>query len=147
MPATMAQARDAILAQVKATTDTIVALAPNVIFDDTSKKVPDGQNPVPTWARVTIRHQTGAQSSLSGGLGQRLFTRRGVVTIQLFTPAGKGLVEHDSIVEQLLNIFQGGTAGTGGVVWFRNPRDLEAGQDGPWHQSNVLADFEYDFVG
>lgn len=148
MPLNATQARDEILTLVKDVTDTIVELgatSANVIWDDTRKQIPAQQDPAATWARVLVRHLDANQATLSDQSGKRRYTRTGLVTIQLFTPLGDGLVGDDTIIEQLLGIFQGVSTPNG--VWFRKPRPNEVGNDGPHFHTNVLADFEYDFVG
>lgn len=149
MPVTRTQARDEINVIIKAATDAIPALDPggdpsgNVIWDDTQKKKPEGQNPPPTWARVTVRHVDGNQPTLAGPSGKRRYTKMGIVTIQLFTPSD-GLVSADSIADLLEAAFRGVDSPNG--VWFRNPRSNEVGVNGPWFQTNVIVDFEYDQV-
>ena len=102
----------------------------------------DGNVP---WARVTVRHVTGAQRSM-GGLGNRVFQRRGVVTVQVFVPTGKqGLVLADRLGKVASDAFEGEETATGSV-WFRNVSYREVGIFGPWFQVNVTAEFEYDSV-
>ncbi len=146
MPLTRADARDEILAVVKAVTDTIAALgtaSENVIWDDTQRTKPEGQDPPPTWARVIVRHVTSELVALVSDAGARRYTKQGLLTIQLFTPSD-GLVSADAIVDQLEIAFRG--ADTPNGVWFRDPRSNEIGVEGPWFQTNVLIDFRYDQV-
>lgn len=97
------------------------------------------------WARAVVRHATGEQRSM-GGIGQRVFTRRGVVTIQIFVPVGKqGLVLADRLGKVAADAFEGEETSTGNV-WFRNTTYREVGVDGNWFQVNALAEFEYDAV-
>lgn len=144
MPLSQTAARDEILTRLKVVTDTIVALAPNVIYEDSDKQPPDGEDPPLTWARVTVRHVFSAQSALSDDAGKRRYTRDGLVTIQLFTPFNEGLSNADTIASLLQGAFLGVSTPNG--VWFRNVRTNEVGVDGPWFQTNVLADFRYDEV-
>lgn len=102
----------------------------------------DGNKP---WARAVVRHATGEQRSM-GGVGQRVFTRRGVVTIQIFVPTGKqGLLLADRFGKVAVDAFEGEETSTGNV-WFRNATYREVGVDGNWFQVNALAEFEYDAV-
>lgn len=97
------------------------------------------------WARATVRHGSGEQRSF-GTSGNRIFTRRGIVTIQIFTPAGKqGLVLADRLGKVAVDAFEGEETSTGDV-WFRNVAYREIGVDGNWFQVNALAEFEYDAV-
>jgi hypothetical protein len=142
---TRVQARDEILALVKGVTDTITDLL--VVWDDTKQVAPDpaaaGDRPR-TWVRATVQHLVSEQAALAGADSQRMYTRRGLVTLQLFTPNGDGLVSNDTISTQLQEALQG--ISSPGGVWFRNARANEVGQTGPWFQSNILTDFEYDSI-
>lgn len=144
MPLSQTDARDEMLARVKVVTDAIPALAPNVIYDDSDKQPPDGEDPPPTWARVVVRHGPSSQTALSDDSGRRRYTRTGTITVQLFTPFNDGLKSADDIASQLQGAFLGVSTPHG--VWFRDVRTNEVGQDGPWFQTNVLADFQYDEV-
>ena len=147
MPVTPFEARREIYELLKAVTDTIADLgtaSANVIWDDTRKEIPDGTDPAPTWARVQVRHVTAEQATLADAtFGVRRYTNRGIVTVQLFTAGGRdGLKTADPIVTSIKGAFQGVSTPNG--VWFRNVRTNEVGTDGPWFQTNILADFEYD---
>lgn len=145
MPLSQINARNEILDRLKVVTDGISVLAANVIFDNSDEQPPDGTNPPPTWARVTVRHVTSGQAALSDQSGKRRYTRRGLVTIQLFVPFSEGgLASADTIASSLQGAFLGVSTPNG--VWFRNVRTNEVGVDGPWFQMNVLADFQYDEV-
>lgn len=90
-----------------------------------------------SWVRVIVRHNLGSNDAITN----RLFTRLGIVTVQLFTVFGQGLTENDRLTKIALDTFQG--KATPGGVWFRNVRPNEIGPDGHWFQTNILADFEY----
>lgn len=150
MTLSQTQARNQISVLVKAATDAIAAFgvnpneSENVIWDDTRRDIPGEENPPATWARVTVRHLTSEQASLSDEAGVRRYTRRGQVTVQIFTPQGDGLVAADTIASAIQDAFLGVSTPNG--VWFRSVRTNEVGIDGPWFQTNVLAEFQYDEV-
>lgn len=102
---------------------------------------PDPSTP---WARLTIRHSTGRQASLSGADGTKRYDRGGFLTVQVFVPAGEGLARAYQLGKVVTDAYEG-TASTRGV-WFRNARVNEIGPDGDWLQVNVLVDFNYDEV-
>jgi len=137
------QARNEILAQFRTAW----------LADDDSKNVPvmypdlPAQKPPATgaWARVTIQHVTGAQTSLAGATGSRRFTKTGFIVVQVFTIFGEGQTLSDQLTQIAQEVFEGVTTSPGRVM-FRNVRVTEAGQDGQWFQVNVTADFEYDEV-
>ena len=123
------------------------------------------------WARPTVRHLVGGQSSLLGGrvsgkppnvtaaLGKnmdaevlpdpekynvRRYRRGGVFTAQVFIPLGEGLDKGYTLAKEVSDVYEG--RNTPSSVWFRNVRIREIGPDGEWYQFNVLADFEYTEV-
>lgn len=146
MPLSRTEARDAILTLVKAGLDQIEGLdSANVIWDATKGRKPSSDDsPAKPWARVVLRHLQGEQGTLAGALGRQRYDRRGLLTVQWFGVTGRGLDEIDAQVRIIENTVQGRT--TLGGVWFRNVRSQEIGEDGPWFQTNVLAEFEYDEV-
>lgn len=94
------------------------------------------------WARVTVKHSGASQGALSSAVGDRLWERRGIIVVQVFTTldAGGGLVLSDALANVAKNAFEGASTSS---LWFRNVRLTEIGADGPWFQVNVTADFEY----
>lgn len=147
--ATVAVARDEIYGIFKdawdASVDTSSIL---VLYENVPGEPPDDVDTttgkIPPFARVSVRHFTGQQTTLSGAIGQRTFSREGVVTAQIFTPTGDGLTQSDVLTEVAKNAFEG--ARTASDVWFINVRVVEVGPSGAWFQVNVLADFRYDAI-
>ena len=113
-----------------------------VIYDDRKQNIPDTAVP---WLRVMVRHNFGFQATLSGEFGQRRFQNNGIITIQIFTPFGDGLVLNDQYVQIIKTIFQGNETTPDGII-FRNVRSNEIGEDGPWFNTNILIEFEYSEV-
>ncbi len=95
------------------------------------------------WASTYLRHTFSNQSTL-GGQGNRSFTRIGMITVQIFTPIGKGLSESRMLAKVVSDTFEG-KASPGGV-WFKNVRPKEVGRDGEFYQIDVLIEFSYDEV-
>lgn len=93
------------------------------------------------WARVTLRHATGGQSSLAGADSTRRWTQTGTLTAQVYAPKGDGLSEAYRLAELVVNAYRDAR---GGSVWYRKPRMREAGSSGAFEQINVLVDFSYD---
>jgi len=96
------------------------------------------------WAVATLQHSAGFQSTLSGAVGSRTFTRLGFLTVQIFTPNGKGLQDAYDLAKVVSDAFEG--ISTPGGVWFRNVRLNEVGRDGEFFQLNVVVEFRYDEV-
>lgn len=74
----------------------------NYTFDNEAYTPPDAE----AWARVTLRERPSTQGSL-GPVGQRKFDRRGVLFIQIMTPAGQGTSEGDLLASSTAAIFEG----------------------------------------
>lgn len=139
--ASITLARDSIVSTFKTAWDAQTPPIPLLIFDDAKQDIPSGGTP---FARITVRHNLVEQATL-GGIGGRRFRRFGIVAIEIYTPAGEGLTDADKFAKVALDAFEGKNTG-GDAIEFRNTRVNEVGQDGPWFQTNVLADFEYDEV-
>ena len=121
------------------------------LADDDSKNLPvqypDVRFDPPddgAWARLTIQHTQGGETSLTNANGQRVYGHVGIVTVQVFTPSGEGQTLSDTLAMIVANAYRG-TRTTGGAV-FRNVRTIEVGQTGAWFQVNVTADFDYTEV-
>ena len=139
--ATIAAARDEILLHFRTAWD--LGTSTRLLYDDRHRDLPDNA----PFARITIQHNVSTQATVggrisSGGGGQR-FRRFGLITVQIFSISGDGLTINDSLVQLALDAFEGTSTGADRVE-FRNVRSNEVGQDGPWFQSNVLAEFTYD---
>lgn len=137
MSLTFSQARDEMTKQVADAWTAGAGGAP-LYYDDRP-----GQKPPTTsaWGRLTVRHNLGDQTTLSNPLGQKLFRRDGILTVQVFTPAGAGLRLADTLAKVVADALEGQS--TPGGVWFRKVRIKEEGPDGAWYQLNVVAEFEY----
>lgn len=93
------------------------------------------------WARATVKHATGAQTSL-GGLGGRRFTASGIVWVQVFAPAGDGSTGALTAAQAIVDAYR--TARLD--VWFRNVGLVEMGGDGAFSRVDVKGEFYYDDV-
>jgi hypothetical protein len=138
MSLTYQQARDEIFEVFKQAWDTT---GYEVHYEDVRKQRSKDEEP---WAVVTLKHAAGFQSTLSGSVGNKTFTRLGFVTIQIFTPNGKGLQEAYDLAKVVSDAFEG--VSTSGGVWFRNVRLNEIGRDGEFFQLNVVVEFRYDEI-
>jgi len=97
-----------------------------------------------SWAKVSLRHGGGRQSSLSGGLGTSRFDRTGIVTVQIFIPNGQGLSEGYELGKVVIDAFEG--KATASHIWFRNAKITEVGPSDEWFQLNVTIEFSYDEI-
>lgn len=146
MTATLSQARDEIQAKFLAVWNAETPAlnggqAPEVRWQGLDN-YSEAADPGKPWARVTIRHVPSGQTTL-GEAPNRRFTRRGTLTIQVFTPVGNsGLALLENFATIVRYAFEGQTTPSG--VWFRNVSVEEADPYQGWNQFNVTANFEYD---
>lgn len=138
MSLTYQQAKDEILTIFKDAWDTT---GYPVHYQDVRKQRDRDEEP---WATVFLQHSAGFQSTLTGVQGERTFSRLGFVTVQVFTPIGKGLHKAYELAKLVSDAYEG--AATPGGVWFRNVKLNEAGQDGEFYQLNVIIEFSYDEI-
>lgn len=141
---TIQEARDEILGFFT-TAWNAQASPPPLFYTDKHEDLPDNG----PYARITVQHTNFAQATLGGkpalGGGGRRFRRTGLITVQIFSVSGSGLTNSDPLVDLTVDTFEGEDTGSDRIE-FRNVRANEIGQDGPWFQTNVLVDFEYDRV-
>lgn len=104
------------------------------------KTPPPGDQP---YARFFIKHSPSTQATF-GKVGERRYTRTGLITVQVFAPLSKGgglsLAEKLGIIAR--DAFEG--RGTDSGIWFRNARIQEIGPSESWYQFNVVVEFQYD---
>ena len=131
------QAIDVILGVFKQAWDTTGYIA---LYDDLEGEKPPSETP---WARATIQHATGGQSSLAGASGMKRFTETGTVFIQVFTPVGDGSTGCYQLAKLVRDAYRDAKHPE---VWFRNVSLQEVGTNGAFFQINVKATFSYDEV-
>lgn len=139
--ASITDARDEIVSHFTTLWNAQTPPIPLLLYDDKHTDLPNDAS----YARITVRHSEMDQRSVGGNVGNRRFRRFGVVTVQIFTIAGDGLQESDRLATIAHNAFEGQKTGED-RVFFRNVRINEIGQEGPWFQSNVIVDFDWDTV-
>lgn len=142
---TIADGRDEVLLHFTTKWNAGTPPIPLLLYDDKHRDLPDNA----PYARITIKHNVFPQVTIGatvakGGNGVR-FRRFGIVTVQVFELSGDGLTSADILVDLALDAFEGEKTGLDRVE-FRNARANEIGQDGPWFQTNVIAEFTYDRV-
>lgn len=142
MHADRTEARDAVMSLFKTAWEAQPPPIPIVLYDDRKKEIPTNLKP---YARIMMRHNTGAQTTLTGENNKKRFTNRGTITVQVFSEFGTGLVLNDQMATIATGAFEGQKTDPDGV-WFLNVRAVEIGQSGDWFQTNVLADFRYDLL-
>ena len=143
---TLAAARDDIMGAVQTQWDAGSTAGELLLYEDRAGARPSANvaGAVQLWGFVQVRHISSERVTLAGTAGSRRFRRDGLLTLQLFIPQGDGLVLMDAIGQEFLNALEGKTTTNG--VSLRNVRVVEVGEDGPWFQANVLANYDYDEV-
>lgn len=131
-------AKDLILGVFKGVWD-VYPGAPVAVYPD----IPGGPPPVDKlWARATVQHVTGAQTSLASDVGTRRFTAKGFLWVQVFAPAGDGSTGASAAAQAIVNAYR--TARL--AVLFRNVALVDMGGDGAFSRVDVKANFEYDDI-
>ena len=143
--ATIAAGRDEILLHFTTAWNLQTPPIALLLYDDKKRDLPDDA----PYARIMVKHNVFPQVTVGatvaqGGNGVR-FRRFGIVTVQVFEISGDGLTSADVLVDLALDAFEGEKTGLDRVE-FRNARANEIGHDGPWYQTNVIAEFVYDRV-
>lgn len=134
-------ARDAIYGTLK---DAMAASAYSTIpiyYPDVVKDSPDGDD---EFLRVFVDLTNEVQKSL-GETGNRRFRVYGMVMVQIFTKYGRGQVNADLISGVVKGAFRGVNTGADAIT-FRNARVVDVGHSGPYLQTNVFAEFDYDEI-
>ena len=116
-----------------------------ILYWDSKGQTPKGQdadgNPVP-YVRLTIQHNGSSDESLANDVGSTKFRNFGIITVQVFTALGLGLLLSDRLVKIIKESFRKKKTTSG--VWFRNFASSEIGPDGAYFQVNVTGEFIYD---
>jgi hypothetical protein len=131
------EARNAILVHYLAVYDGVIPVA----LDNQPFNPPETGSGV-KWVRVNVQFLDGRQASL-GRTNNRRFDKRGILFIQVFTPAGYATDDNDDLAEASLDLFEG--VGLGGL-WFDRGRVETVGPDGEWYQQNVVINFNFSAI-
>jgi len=103
-----------------------------------------------TWARWNLDYLGGGQVSLVGAAGQRKFSKKGLIYINVFTPLGGGLASARDASQIALFAYEGQR--TPSDVWFRDVRIASeghgqgSGRNKSWWTTLVVADFIYEHL-
>lgn len=134
-------ARDAIYGCLKAKVDASAYSTMPIYYPDVVKASPDGNT---THLRAFVDLTTEQPASV-GGHQQRRYRVYGMVTVQCFTLFGDGQDSADIISGLVKSAFRGVNTGADAIT-FRNARVVDVGHDGPYLQTNVIAEFDYDEI-
>ena len=137
----IATARDEVMDHFTTAWNAQTPPVPLLLYDDKERDVPDNAS----FARIVMRHNERGWLLFWNQSVCRRFRSFGIITVQVFAISGDGLTTSDDLVNVAVNAFEGDKTGEDRVT-FRNVSHQEIGQDGPWFQVNVTAEFDYDFI-
>ena len=148
MPVSITQARDEIFGllrrewEAESFKHTPDRKVPEVRWPGVEKKELPSTDAV--WIRVSLQHTSSGPGALGKFAGKRLFTRTGLLVVQVFTPlsADPGGDMNCRLSRVVQAAFEGDA--TEGGVWFRNATIREIGASDSWLQTNVTVSFTYD---
>jgi len=149
MSLTLQETVDEILARFKTAWDTTDypnnVVYPDVPLSPTIQKMIAGVEGIELqpWVRITVRPNIRRQKSL-GDAGNRLYTRNGILFVELFVPTGDGSVESNELAEVISNAFEGISSPY--HVWFSETRILNNGTEGLWSRQTVTVEWESEQV-
>lgn len=145
MSLTLQETIDEILARFKEVWDT-TDYAANVVWPDVPlvpalQQMIAGANGVELepWVRITIRPNLRRLKSIAGA-GNRLYTRNGILFVELFVPTGDGNTESNQLAELISNKFEGVSSPY--YVWYRETRIAQNGVEGLWSRQTITVEWE-----
>ncbi|MHA1859162.1 MAG: phage tail terminator-like protein [Candidatus Thorarchaeota archaeon] len=92
------------------------------------------------YVRVSVRHGQGGQWTL-GQEGGRVYRRRGVAYVEVYSPVDRGLLRLDELTQAARGIFEGKNLSQ---VCFNDGQILELPAEGKWARGDVSVAFTYD---
>jgi len=140
MSLTFAEAQDEMLAVVKAAYDSISG-DKEIYWEAVAGDRATDDRP---FFQVFLRHRSGSNAGFPSANNRAMYRREGDITVQCFSPVGRGLSEGYADAKVFTDSFEGQS--TSGGIWFRNTRVNEIGRDGEFFQMNVITEFVYDEI-
>jgi hypothetical protein len=134
-------ARDAIYGTLKTAVESSVYFDIPIFYPDVVKTKPDGDT---EYLKAFVDLTNERQASI-GGHQQRRYRVYGIVMVQIFTKYGSGQEKADAISGVVKGAFRGVNTGADAIT-FRNARVIDVGHTGPYLQTNVVAEFDYDEI-
>jgi hypothetical protein len=137
MPCSMSQAHDQVLALLA---DALPGDLP-VAWPDMAR-APGFPPAAGDWARVTITDNSEeSPPTLVSSPGNRRTKTIGLLIVELYTLAGDGRRQAQTLGETILAAYRGKS--TEGGVTFRNEYVEHIGPDGIWHHANAYVTYVY----
>ena len=105
-------------------------------------KNPDPRPIDKAWANVSIAFGRSDLSIGENTPGNRLATRMGILTVQIYTPQIiQGSTAAGRLAKLTRRAYEGQHSPNG--VWFRNVQVTDRGGEAPWDETRVLSEFEF----
>lgn len=98
------------------------------------------------YIHLSVR-QTGSNQHTLGDTGNRVFRRRGLVFIQVFVQADRGLLRLDELGKTALDLYEGKTISQVALhdgVYRERPETNKS--DGTWRRGTVTVPFTFDEI-
>ena len=108
------------------------------VFDGEDFDEPDEGT---VWARFGMQQISGGQQTL-GGIGDRKYRRRAIITVQIQTPRGRGLRDADLIADQVVSSFEGAPHGVLDL-YDASVRETPPGPEDKFRQTLVTVDCSF----
>jgi hypothetical protein len=152
MSLTLQETYDEILSRFKAVWDTVPGGPFEVAWPDVPLSAAlqqyitgelESTTPIQTWARVTIRANQRDQKTL-GGPGNRLYTRNGILFVEIFTPTGDGTVAATELAELVEDAFE--SIAFNYSVWYPKTKIQPNGIEGLWSRTTVTIQWESEQI-
>jgi hypothetical protein len=96
------------------------------------------------WAVMNIIPGDSRLSGLGGDPSSRRWRAVGMLVVQLFVPLARGTAVAEQLRDDLAAQFQGRTFDN---VILRDVSLVRMGQQGSWHQFNVVTNYQFDYYG
>lgn len=109
-----------------------------IALDNKKLKKPDDEK----WVRLNIQFNDGNQDSL-GKEGNRKYIKRGLIFVQVFTPANKGTNDNDDLCYSSLALLDGVRIND---LWMHSGKINTIGSDGEFYQQHVVVEFEFENI-
>lgn len=141
MTATPIQAKDEMLEVFKNAWDADpVSTGLDVVYPDILGPTPSSDN---AWVEIVVQHNTGGEANLAGSGSTRRYRSTGFLIFRVMTPTLEGLDLADQLAEVIIKAYEISKSRS---VMYISPRPNFVGNDGAWHQTNVVVEFQYDTI-
>lgn len=120
--------------------------APSCFDNEAFDPPKDASGKALPWARCSVRSMVGGQETL-GEPGNRKYTRKALVRVELYGVPGVGMKAVDLLVQRAMGMFEGRSLpGTRVMLYDASSAEVGLVDEGRWNLSTVQAYFDYEEV-